>query len=460
MVRARRSFVCRECGAESPAWAGRCSRCEAWGSVEEVDVSSRSGSQSRRAGPVAEAEVFDLASLAGVSSIPTPTGLDEIDRVLGGGLTAGSAILLGGEPGVGKSTLTLQLALAVAQRGAAALIVAGEEAPAQIAARAARLGDIPDSLSVIDSTAVESVIAAMEQVKPLVAIIDSIQTVRVGSVDGSPGSVRQLKAATEEFATAARRLGVTVLMVGHVTKDGALAGPRVIEHLVDTVLSFGGDRSGELRYLRAVKHRYGPTTEVGLFEMTAAGLAAVSDPSGRFLVDRQVGLPGSVVLPTLEGRRPILVEVQALAVRGQQSGGHVTVQGIDSRRLAMVAAVLAMRAKHPLAAYDLFVSSTGGMAVTEPGADLALAVALVSAVGEFAVSGDLVACGEIGLGGELRSVPQLELRLQEAYRLGFRTALVPASAPDGPTGMEIVRADTVAKAMTMIDRKPWLHDHL
>lgn len=450
MARAKRSFVCRSCGAESPAWSGRCSRCDEWATVEEVDPSESIG----RTRAFENVEVKPLHALDGGTSIPTPTGVDEIDRVLGGGLTAGSVTLLGGEPGVGKSTLTLQLALAVADRGASALIVAGEEAPTQIAARARRLGAIPTALSVIDDTSVDAVISAMDSVRPLVAIVDSIQTIRVDAIDGSPGSVTQLKAATDRLVTAAKRLNVSVIMVGHLTKDGALAGPRVIEHLVDTVLSFGGDRAGELRYLRAVKHRYGPTSEVGLFEMTPSGLGSVSDPSGRFLTDRQPGLAGSVVVPTLEGRRPVLVEVQALTVDVSPNTGQVTVQGVDGKRLAMVSAVMARRVGCSLVRNDIFVSSTGGAAVTEPGADLALAVALASSIGDFAVQPDLVACGEIGLGGELRSVPQLELRLQEAYRLGFRTAVVPASAPEGPTGMSVLRAPTVAEALRLIARRP------
>ena len=450
MARSRRSFVCRECGAESPAWAGRCTRCDTWASIEEVDSTEAAASSAR----FADVEVKRLDELVGTGAVPAPTGLDEADRVLGGGLTPGSVTLLGGEPGVGKSTLTLQLAASVAGGGASALLVAGEEAPSQIALRARRLGPVPETLAVIDDTSVESIVAALEAIRPLVAVVDSIQCARLDSIDGAPGTVAQLKAVTERLVGAAKRLDTSVVLVGHLTKDGALAGPRVIEHLVDTVLSFGGDRSGELRYLRAVKHRFGPTTEVGLFEMTPIGLSSVSDPSGRFLTDRQAGLPGSVVVATLEGRRPVLVEVQALTVDASPGNGHVTVQGVDGRRLALVAAVLGRRAGCSLIRNDVFVSATGGATVTEPGVDLAMAIALASSVGDFAVRSDVVACGEIGLGGELRSVPQLELRLQEAYRLGFRTALVPGSAPEGPTGMTVLRAGTVAEALAIVSRRP------
>jgi DNA repair protein RadA/Sms len=451
MARPRRSFVCRNCGAESPAWAGRCTRCEEWASIEEVD-----GSPPARAARsvAANVDVRPLDDHAGGAAVPSPTGLDEFDRVLGGGLTPGSVTLLGGEPGIGKSTLTLQAAVAASAGGASVLVVAGEEAPSQIAMRARRLGTVPTSLAVVDDTSVAAIVGAMEQVRPFLVIVDSIQTVRVDDIEGSPGSVGQLRAVTDRLVAAAKRLDTSVIMVGHVTKEGALAGPRVIEHLVDTVLSFAGDRAGELRYLRAAKHRFGPTSEVGLFAMTAQGLGPVADPSGRFLTDRQPGLPGSVVVPTLEGRRPVLVELQALTVDVAPNTGSVSVQGVDKRRLALVSAVLTRRVGWPIARNDVFVSSTGGAAVTEPGADLGIAVALASSLTDTPTPPELVACGEIGLGGELRSVPRLELRLQEAYRLGFRAAIVPASAPDGPAGMTLMRHSTVADALTGIGRRP------
>ncbi|MGI9611778.1 MAG: DNA repair protein RadA [Acidimicrobiales bacterium] len=451
MARSRRSFVCRNCGAESPAWAGRCNRCDAWASIEELDAATTEQAARSAAAVVS---VQPLQELIGSTTVPSPTGLDEFDRVLGGGLTPGSVTLLGGEPGVGKSTLTLQAGLTASAGGASVLLVAGEEAPTQIAARASRVGRVPPALTVIDNTSVDAVIAAMEETRPFLVVVDSIQTVRVDDVDGSPGSVGQLRAATERLVAAAKRLQSSVIMVGHVTKDGALAGPRVIEHLVDTVLSFAGDRSGELRYLRAVKHRFGPTSEVGLFAMTHTGLGPVDDPSGRFLTDRQPGVPGSVVVPTLEGRRPVLVELQALTVDVAPEGGRVTVQGLDGRRLALVSAVLTRRAGWSLARNDVFVSATGGAVVTEPGADLGVAVALASSLTDVPTPPELVACGEIGLGGEVRSVPRLELRLQEAYRLGFRSAIVPASAPEGPAGMTLFRAETVADALSSLGRRP------
>lgn len=453
MARTRRIHVCRNCGAQHPSWTGRCPSCQAWATVEEVARSAPGRGPSGPNGPGSgnRPEARPLARLAPEANVPSPTGIDEVDRVLGGGLVPGAVTLLGGEPGVGKSTLTLQMALGVAGRGAGVLIVAGEEAPAQIAARAARLGPVPPSLLVVDDPSVGAVVAAIDEARPQVAVIDSIQTTRHDELDHSPGSVAQLKAVTEELVGVAKRTQVSIVLIGHLTKDGALAGPKVIEHLVDTVLSFGGDASGQLRFLRAVKHRFGPTTEVGMFEMGAGGLAEVADPSERFLADRQADLPGSVVVPMVEGRRPIMVEVQALTVPvGSSAGpgaGSVVVQGVEPRRVAMISAVMARWAGLPLVQHQVYVSATGGAKLTEPGADLALALALASSVSGRPVGPDVVACGEVGLGGELRSVPLLEQRLQEAFRLGFRTALVPPSAPPGPTGMRLVRSPTLAAAL-------------
>jgi len=445
MARSRRYFVCRNCGSQQAGWTGRCGSCQAWASVEEVKRLPP-----RESASYAEpADIRSLASFHSEACVPSPTGIDEIDRVLGGGLVPGGVTLIGGEPGVGKSTLTLQLAMAVAAQGATALLAAGEEAVSQVAARAARLGSVPASLLVTDDVTVEAIVDVVEKVGPQVAIIDSIQTVTSGDAEVSSGSVAQLKAVTEQLVAMAKRSGVSVVLVGHLTKDGSLAGPKVIEHLVDTVLSFSGDDGGQLRYLRAVKHRFGSTSEVGLFDMSASGLDAVDNPADRFLIDRRPGLPGSIVVPTLEGRRPILIELQALTVDVAPNGGSVSVQGVDARRLAMVSAVLARRAGLTSARHDVFASAAGGAKVTEPGGDLGLALALASALTDRPVAPDLVACGEIGLGGELRSVPQLELRLQEAYRLGFRSALVPASAPQGPTGMRVMRTPDVATALSL-----------
>ena len=450
MAKPRRVYVCRECGAEYPAWAGRCQGCRSWASIGEV--ARLSGGPSRpglpgSAGSGDGGRPRPLAEVAGELALPFPVGLDEVDRVLGGGLIPGSVTLLAGEPGIGKSTLTLQMAMSIARGGASVLLVAGEEAPTQVAARAARLGPVPPALTVVDQLSTDAVVAALGAQAPQLVVVDSVQTLFDPAVDSAPGSVAQVKAVAGRLVEAAKQAGVSVVLVGHVTKEGSIAGPRVLEHMVDTVVSFDGERHSELRFLRTTKHRFGPTNEVGIFDMTAEGLVAVPDPSTRYLHDRQAGLAGSVVVPALSGRRPVLVEVQALAVPVEGRPGSLAVQGVDRRRVALVSAVLASRAGYRVSGYDLFVSAAGGAVVEEPAADLGLALAVASAIDGQPVAPDVVVAGEVGLGGELRSVPLLEGRLQEAYRMGFRTAVVPRSAAPGPTGLRVVRQGTLGGAL-------------
>jgi len=453
MARPKKLYQCSECLAPSAGWAGQCPSCEAWASIELVTGTARPRIN------LTESQCQPLQSCLADTTVPYPTTIDEVDRVLGGGLTAGSTILIGGEPGIGKSTLTLQVAMGVAATGATVLVVAGEEAPAQIANRAKRLGSIPASLRVLDEPHSGAVIEAMATYCPQLVVVDSIQTMRADGVEGAPGSVTQLKAATEQLSKAARDAGVSLALVGHITKDGALAGPKAIEHLVDSVLTFGGDRSGELRYLRAVKHRFGPTTEVGLFDMGVSGLTAVPDPSTRFLADRQPGMSGSVVVPVLDGQRPLLVEVQALVVpppSGTTPVGSpsITTQGVDRKRVDVLAAVLAQPIRQGGSAQQILVSVVGGASMSEPGGDLGTALAIMSSLGGQPIAGELVVCGEVGLGGEVRSVPQLAERLQEAHRLGFHQAIVPASAAQGPTGMELFRVASLAEALACIHGLP------
>lgn len=448
MAKPRRVYVCRECGAEFPSWNGRCQNCEGWATIGEVAQESSRGSGAKA---VVDPNTRPLGSIERSMSLPFPVGVDEIDRVLGGGLTPGSVTLLAGEPGVGKSTLTLQIAMSIAQAGSSVLVVAGEEAPTQVAARASRLGEIPDTLLVVDEVSTDAVVAAMNAQEPQIVIVDSVQTMHDPEVDSAPGSVAQVKAVAGRLVAEAKRTGISVLLVGHVTKEGSIAGPRVLEHMVDTVVSFDGERHSELRFLRTIKHRFGATNEVGIFDMTAAGLFPVPDPSTRYLQDRQPSLAGSVVVPTLSGRRPVLVEIQALAI--ETVGGHpgrITVQGLDGRRAALVAAVLTSRAGYRVQGYDIFLSAAGGAAVDEPAADLGLALAMASAIDGQPVAPDVVVCGEIGLGGELRSIPLLEHRLQESYRMGFRTAVGPSSSPEGPTGLRILRQATLSGALAAV----------
>ncbi|MDH3294300.1 MAG: DNA repair protein RadA, partial [Acidimicrobiia bacterium] len=384
MARSRRVYVCRVCGAQFPSWTGRCSSCQEWasiGEVAEVVAAPRSGGTS----PVACPSTRPLVEIDPDHALPFPVGLDEVDRVLGGGLTPGSATLLAGEPGIGKSTLTMQIAASMASVGATVVVVTGEEAPTQVAARAARLGPVPPSLLVVDDVSTDAVVSAVVEHKPQLLVVDSIQTMRLGSVESSPGSVNQVKASAAQLIDAAKANDVSLLMIGHVTKEGTVAGPRVLEHMVDTVLTFDGDRHSELRFLRVVKHRFGPTSELGIFDMTGTGLTAVPDPSLRYLQDRQDSMAGSVVVPFLSGRRPLLAEVQALVQPVQGRAGHNSVQGFDARRVAMVNAVMATHGGYRLSSADIFVSVAGGATVAEPAGDLGLALALASAVDGQAV---------------------------------------------------------------------------
>ena len=443
MAKKSPGFICTECGAPSVKWTGSCGRCSTWGSVEPT------------ASEVSAADATDLVALEtfdGSQAVPVPTGIGECDRVLGGGLVPGSVTLLSGEPGIGKSTLSLQIALSVAASGASVVVVTGEEAPSQVAARASRLGIIPTSLSVIDDTSVDVIEATLRQTRPQLVVIDSIQTLVVPSVDGTPGSVVQVRAAAHRLTELAKSTTISVVFIGHVTKDGTLAGPRLLEHVVDTVIAFSGDRHHDLRFLRTSKHRFGPTNDVGLFEMTGMGLCGVEDPSARFLADRCVGAPGSIVVPALDERRPVLAEIQALTSPNGDRPSNLSSQGVGAGRLKLVAAVLEQRAGVKLWGSDIFASAAGGAEVKDPGADLGLALAIGSAVTGRAHGSDVVAGGEMGLAGEVRSVAQLDRRLQEAHRLGFRRAIVPASAPDGPVGLKLFRVSTLGEALSAAEQ--------
>lgn len=447
MAKVRTVFRCPECGASAPKWVGQCPGCEAWGTmVEELDAPSAPGAgalplAARAAPPVPIAEV-DPTEFS-----PRPTGIGELDRVLGGGLVPGSVTLLGGEPGVGKSTVLLQAAAEVAAAGAKVLYLSGEESPQQIRLRAERLGALHPRLFLAAEVALPNVVSAIEQVAPDLVVVDSVQTLVHPDLSSAPGSVAQVRECSHRLVQEAKTRGCAVVLVGHVTKDGNLAGPRVLEHVVDTVLAFEGDRHHALRLLRVVKHRFGSTQELGLFEMTETGLAGVPDPSGLFLADRRIGVPGSVVVPTIEGARPMLVELQALVVGSNLPSPRRTSQGIDSGRMSMILAVLERRAGAPLAKSDVYALAVGGVKVTEPGADLGLALAVTSAIRGEPVDPHLVACGEIGLGGELRQVAHTHRRLAEAARLGFKRAVVPYSAPQDVEGIDLIRVGTLPDAI-------------
>jgi DNA repair protein RadA/Sms len=370
----------------------------------------------------------------------------ELDRVLGGGLVSGSVTLLGGPPGIGKSTLVLQALSVLARRGQRALLVTAEESPAQVRQRAERLDALVPGFWLVAETSMPGIQASIHEIKPDVLVVDSIQTVWDPALGSSPGSIVQVRGCAQQLSIMARAGGPTTLLVGHVTKEGALAGPRLLEHLVDTVLSFDGDRHHALRLLRSVKHRFGSTGDLGLFEMTGAGLESVADAGGLFLADRRSGTPGSAVFPSMQGHRPLLVEVQALAVPSGLPSPRRSATGFDAGRLALLLAVLDRHAGVSVGQHDVYVSAVGGVRLAEPGADLAVCVALASALGGQAVSDDMVVVGEVGLGGEVRQVAQTPRRLVEAARLGFSQALVPERGPeDGPLWLRRVRS--VASAL-------------
>jgi DNA repair protein RadA/Sms len=444
MARLRTIHRCTECGVTAPKWAGRCAACGAWNSlVEDIeDVHAVVGVPllaSSRPLPIAEVDAGVLAA--------RPTGIDELDRVLGGGLVAGSVTLVGGEPGIGKSTLLLQAMASLARHGSRCLLVSAEESAQQVRLRAGRLGTLESRLWTMSETSLPAIRAGLAEVNPDYLVVDSIQTVVDPELGSVPGSVVQVRACAHELVQEAKQRGMAVLLVGHVTKDGTLAGPRVLEHVVDTVLTFEGDRHHALRLLRAVKHRFGPTGELGLFEMGDGGLTGVPDPSGLFLGDRRRETSGSVVVPAMEGSRPLLVELQALVVPTELVNPRRSTSGVDGNRLALLAAVLHQRVGISLAKHEIYASSVGGVRVAEPGADLALALALVSSCTRVALPTDIVACGEVGLGGELRQVGHTARRLAEAARLGFRRAIVPLSAPEPPPGLLVSRVGTLADAI-------------
>lgn len=443
MSRLRTVFRCNDCGASAPKWTGRCPGCGRWNClVEEHDDPTADAlvvlGEADRAVPIAEVDAGDVR--------PCRTGVSEFDRVLGGGLVPGSVTLVGGEPGVGKSTLLLQVVSGLAA-GATTLYVSAEESKAQVRSRAERLGTLRPRLYLASDTALPHLVGHLDQVRPAVAVVDSIQTVYDPVIGSAPGSVAQVRACAARLVQEAKARQVALVLVGHVTKDGDLAGPRVLEHLVDTVLTFDGDRHHSLRLLRAVKHRFGATDELGVMELTEEGLVGVDDPSSMFLADRSPGVPGSVVFPAIEGHRPVLVEIQALVTPSPLPAPRRSAHGLDQSRLSLLLAVLQERVGLNLAKSDVYASVVGGVKVTEPAADLAVALAVASAAGNRALPGAMVAFGEVGLGGEVRQVHQGARRSAEAARLGFEAVAMPALGPQPPPGLVADRVVHLGQAL-------------
>lgn len=441
MAKVKVEHVCTECGTAHPKWAGQCSACGEWNTLVE-EVVSREAPLIPRAG----ATLQQIADVDPHVSRPQPSGIGELDRVLGGGVVPGSVTLLGGEPGVGKSTLLLQL---LARWPGKALYVTAEESAQQVRMRAERLGAVRADLWLLAETSLPHVLAAIDELRPDLVVIDSIQTVHDPAIGSPPGSVTQVRDCAHQLVAVAKQRNLPVVLVGHVTKDGSLAGPRVLEHVVDTVLAFEGERHHALRLLRATKHRFGPTNELGLFEMATGGLIGVPDPSLLFLGDRRTGIAGSAVAPTIEGQRPLVIEVQALTNAAPPGvPARRTAQGVDNNRLAMLLAVLQQRARLPVHQHDVYASTVGGVRLVEPGLDLALCLAIASAVLDRPLPSDLVAFGEVGLAGEVRQVAHGARRLTESARLGFARAIVPRNSPDADgTDLHLVRVSTLPEAL-------------
>lgn len=447
MAKVRAVHTCSACGATASQWSGRCSGCGEWNTLSESSAPPPTAArQAASAAPLVAPVSINDVDQAGWA--PAPTGVLEVDRVLGGGVVPGSVTLLGGEPGIGKSTLLLQLLAKLANGGAPCLLVSAEESAQQVRLRAERLEAMSPNLFIVAETALPNVLGAIDHLRPAFVAVDSIQTVFDPELGSQPGTVTQVRECAGALVQRAKQDGPAVWLIGHVTKDGQLAGPRQLEHLVDTVLSFEGDRHHGLRMLRAVKHRFGSTGELGLFDMQGEGLAEVPDPSGLLLSDRNENVPGSVVMPAMEGHRPLLVEVQALVGTEDNVPPRRSAQGLDPNRLNLLVAVLERHAGlGVLGKRNVYGSAVGGIRVAEPAADLAVALAIASTHRNKRIASDLVACGEVGLGGEVRLVSHMGRRLAEAARLGFTAAMVPASCPDGPEGLELVRVKDVTAAI-------------
>ncbi|MGK5553052.1 DNA repair protein RadA [Actinomadura kijaniata] len=448
---ARAAYRCTECGWQTSKWVGRCGECQTWGTI--IEGSSATPARVVSAGPVS-APARPIGKVDVRSAKTRPTGLDELDRVLGGGIVPGAVLLLAGEPGIGKSTLLLEVAaLASTPEGAEpgenggtgerrpVLYVTGEESAEQVRLRADRIGAITDDLYLAAETELSAVLGHVDAVEPKLMVVDSIQTIGTSEVDGAPGGVTQIREVAANLIRVAKERGITVVLVGHVTKEGAIAGPRLLEHLVDVVLYFEGDRHSRLRMIRAVKNRYGPTDELGCFDLSEVGIVGVSDPSGLFLTRRDEPVPGTCITVTLEGRRPLVAEIQALVAKSFLPSPRRASSGLDNSRVAMVLAVLAQRCKISMHEQDVYVSTVGGVRLSETSVDLALALAVAGSTVEQSLSSSLIAVGEVGLAGEVRVVPGVQRRLAEATRLGFKYAVVPRGSLELGSGSPLKRAD-------------------
>ena len=458
MAKEKTVFTCTECGGTSPRWLGKCPACGAWNTLIEQVAEAGPGknrySGAQFAGLNQAQAVMPLSAIEASDVERTPSGIDELDRVLGGGIVEGGVVLIGGDPGIGKSTLLLQALDALQRAGLPTLYVTGEESGAQVALRSRRLGLDHSQVNVLAEIQLEKILATIESMQPAVAVIDSIQTVYSDQLTSAPGSVAQVRECAAHLTRAAKSSGVAIVLVGHVTKEGALAGPRVLEHMVDTVLYFEGDTHSQFRLVRAIKNRFGAVNEIGVFAMTEKGLKGVSNPSAIFLSQHSEPVPGSCVMVTLEGTRPLLVEIQALVDSGGPSPRRLSV-GLDKDRLAMLLAVLHRHAGVACMDQDVFVNAVGGVRISEPAADLAVMLAITSSLRGKALPRGFLAFGEVGLAGEVRPAPRGQERLKEAAKLGFSVAVVPkANAPKKGSreieGQTIHAVERIEEAMEVV----------
>ncbi len=469
MAHARSQYRCSECQHVTAKWVGRCLECGSWGTVDEVAVLAAVGGAGRRTGtaPASASRAVPISSIEAHSAQHRSTGVAELDRVLGGGVVPGSVTLLAGDPGVGKSTLLLKVAHRWAQAGRRALYISGEESAGQIRLRADRINCGGDEVYLAAESDLHTVLDHIATVRPALVIVDSVQTMSTTEADGVAGGVTQVRAVTAALTAAAKAAGVALILVGHVTKDGAIAGPRSLEHLVDVVLHFEGDRNGSLRMVRGIKNRFGAADEVGCFTLHDNGIEDVNDPSSLFLDQRPAPVPGTAITVALDGKRPLIGEVQALLASPAGGSPRRAVSGIDHARAAMITAVLEKHARFNIAVNDVYLSTVGGMRLTDPSSDLAVAIALASAYTNLPLPTTAVMVGEVGLAGDLRRVAGMERRLAEAARQGFSIALI----PDGddprreivPRGMRALRAPTIVAAlqhMKAIAERPngWTHN--